>query len=202
MIKTENSFNHLLIEAIDKSFLSLGKNANTLIYSNLESFLKISKKQIPFRINDFSLFIESIFGTASKNLELLFLRNIQNHSQLTCKWPEYTEPLGKWLITPEKVNSYASIIWLDELLAEKIASETVEIIVKASKQDITFFNRKSVKSIIGGLFYLLGLKYGAFRAQREIADKLTISDVTVRETYKQWLTSFSDFFKDEIFQLN
>lgn len=59
-----------------------------------------------------------------------------------------------------------------------------------------FFNSKSVKNILGGLFYLLGYRVSAPRKQRTIANILGTTDVTVRSAYKQWVEEFPDLFMD------
>ena len=59
-----------------------------------------------------------------------------------------------------------------------------------------FFNGKSSKFIVGGLFYLLGFRHNAIKKQRELADRLETNDVTIRVAYRQLLKEFPDLFLD------
>jgi hypothetical protein len=64
------SFEELLLEAIDEGFSWLGESEKQTIYFYLEKKYKISKRDIPFRIEDFAEAIEDIFGLGAKLLEI------------------------------------------------------------------------------------------------------------------------------------
>ena len=68
------SFEELLLEAIDEGLSSLGKTCKPFIYFHLEKKFKISKKDIPFRIEDFAEAIEDIFGLGAKLLEIRIMK--------------------------------------------------------------------------------------------------------------------------------
>jgi hypothetical protein len=63
---------------------------------------------------------------------------------------------------------------------------------------IAFFNGKSAKSILGGLFYLLGYRHDAIKKQNELADQLGTTDHSIRISYRNWLETFPDMFLDVI----
>lgn len=104
-------------------------------------------------------------------------------------------------ISPKEVAAAAHAIWPDKSTADKIASSTVEIINKTHKRKFSFFNGKSSKSLVGGLFYLLGFRYDKIKKQRELAWRLGTTDVTIRTSYRQWLEEFPDLFLDIIGKL-
>ena len=95
-----------------------------------------------------------------------------------------------------EVIAAAKTVWLDQVIAEKIASSALEIIADANKSNFAFFSGKSSRGLIGGLFYLLGFRYDAVRKQKELAEKLGTTDVTIRASYRKWLEEFPDFFAD------
>jgi hypothetical protein len=75
-------------------------------------------------------------------------------------------------------------VWENQATAKKIATEAFEIITNTSGK-FRFFNGKSSRSILSGLFYLLGFRYNAVRTQKEIAVQLITTDVTVRDSYRR-----------------
>jgi len=95
-----------------------------------------------------------------------------------------------------EVTTAAKTIWPDQLIAEKITANALEIIANANKSKFVFFSGKSSRGLIGGLFYLLGFKYDALRKQKELAEKLGTTDVTIRDSYRKWLKEFPDLFRD------
>lgn len=100
-----------------------------------------------------------------------------------------------------EVSVAARTIWDDKTIATRVASETDGLISQAYKRNFTFFNGKSSKCIVGGLFYIMGFRYNSIKKQRELADKMGTTDVTIRASYKQWLETFPDLFPDVIEKL-
>jgi transcription initiation factor TFIIIB Brf1 subunit/transcription initiation factor TFIIB len=101
-------------------------------------------------------------------------------------------------IPPSEVSAAAHTIWLEKSIADTIAFQTIQIINQAYKRKFVFFNGKSSKHIVGGLFYLLGFRYADVKRQTELAHQLGTSDVTIRESYRKWLMTFPDLFLDII----
>lgn len=95
-----------------------------------------------------------------------------------------------------EVIASAKTVWSDQVTAEKIASSALEIIVDANKSKFAFFSGKSYRGLIGGLFYLLGFRYDAVKKQKELAERLGTTDVTIRASYRKWLEDFPDLFAD------
>jgi hypothetical protein len=95
-----------------------------------------------------------------------------------------------------EVIAAAKTVWSDQVTAEKIASSALEIIADADKSKFAFFSGKSYRGLIGGLFYLLGFRYDAEKKQKELAERLGTTDVTIRASYRKWLEDFPDLFAD------
>jgi hypothetical protein len=70
------SFEKLLLKAIDEEFSSLGKTSRKALYFHLEKDFKLSKRNIPNKIQDFTEAIESIFGAGAKILEIRIMKNL------------------------------------------------------------------------------------------------------------------------------
>jgi transcription initiation factor TFIIIB Brf1 subunit/transcription initiation factor TFIIB len=105
-------------------------------------------------------------------------------------------------IPMEDIVTLAHALWSDKAIADKVAADTDATISQAYQRKFVFFNGKSAKYVVGGLFYLLSFRYDSIRKQREIADKLGTTDVTVRASYRQWLANFPDLFPDVIGKLS
>jgi transcription initiation factor TFIIIB Brf1 subunit/transcription initiation factor TFIIB len=95
-----------------------------------------------------------------------------------------------------EVTEAAKAVWSNPVNAEKIAAGALEIITNARKSKFAFFSGKSSRGLIGGLFYLLGFRYDAEKKQKELAEKLGTTDVTIRASYRKWLEEFPELFAD------
>ena len=105
-------------------------------------------------------------------------------------------------ISQEEVTIAAQLIWSDKTIAKKVTLDALDTLNRTHKRNFVFFNGKSSKYIVGGLFYLLGYRYNALKKQRELADQLNTTDVTIRASYRQWLKEFPDLFVDVIGKLS
>jgi transcription initiation factor TFIIIB Brf1 subunit/transcription initiation factor TFIIB len=99
-------------------------------------------------------------------------------------------------ISPEEIAIAAKTIWSNHLIAKAIGEETIDIIMKTHTRKFSFFNGKTSRGLVGGLFYLLGYKYDSTKNQKELAYSLGTSDVTIRASYRGWLEEFPDLFQD------
>jgi transcription initiation factor TFIIIB Brf1 subunit/transcription initiation factor TFIIB len=109
-------------------------------------------------------------------------------------------PVDGNLSIPDRLSSEvaaaARAVWSDQGLAEKIASSSMDLITNACNRKFSFFSGKSSRGLLGGLFYLLGFRYGAVKKQKELAEKLGTTDVTIRTSYRKWLEEFPDLFTE------
>jgi transcription initiation factor TFIIIB Brf1 subunit/transcription initiation factor TFIIB len=101
-------------------------------------------------------------------------------------------------IPASEVYAVAHAIWPQTALADEIASQALQIIDQTHKRKFAFFNGKSSRHLVGGLFYLLSFRYGVVKRQSELADLLGTTDVTIRKSYRGWLATFPDLFTDVI----
>ncbi len=94
------NFEKFLLEAIDESFSWLGESGKRTIYFHLEKEYKISKQDIPYRIEDFTEAIEGIFGLGAKLLEIKIMKSLftkmgylqpQLHTQESLEFINYIE---------------------------------------------------------------------------------------------------------------
>ena len=96
----------------------------------------------------------------------------------------------------EKITCAARVVWVNQEVADAIASNALQILAKASKQNLLFFCEKKPKCVLGGLFYILGFRFRAIKTQSEIADFLCTTEVSIRKSYKSWLNEFPQYFTD------
>ena len=96
----------------------------------------------------------------------------------------------------QEITAAAHLLWSNEKIAGKIAANVVEIINQVCKRKFSFCNGKSLRCIVGGLFYLLGFRFNDPKKQREIAIALQITVESIRSSYKKWLNEFPDLFQD------
>jgi transcription initiation factor TFIIIB Brf1 subunit/transcription initiation factor TFIIB len=90
----------------------------------------------------------------------------------------------------------ARAVWVNQETADAIASNAVQALAQASKANPRFFYGKSSKCVLGGLFHLLGYRFNAAKTQREIADLLCTTEISVRKLYKSWSNEFPQLFTD------
>jgi hypothetical protein len=94
------AFYDILLEAIDKSFLSLGEPVRTSIYRYLENS-GIKKSEIPFRIPDFQNALEKLFGVGTRHLEILVIKNLHEKIKIT-----YKEDMPRWIVLDLTFQEY------------------------------------------------------------------------------------------------
>jgi transcription initiation factor TFIIIB Brf1 subunit/transcription initiation factor TFIIB len=101
-------------------------------------------------------------------------------------------------IPMEEVFAAAHTVWINDSIADRVAMETIQIINQTYKRKFSFFDGKSSRSLVGGLFYLLGYRFDDIKKQNELADHLGTTDVTIRLSYRKWLETYPDLFGDVI----
>ncbi len=104
-------------------------------------------------------------------------------------------------ITYEELVAAARIVWSDKEIVHKVASNCYFILNQVEKRKIAFYGGRKARALVGGLFYLMGFRYDSVKKQNELADKLGTTDVTIRVSYRKWLTVFPDLFVDVIGKL-
>ena len=113
-------------------------------------------------------------------------------------WLPEKERITRSLLKVQEIMEAADLLWPSKNIATKVTTDAVRIINQVYKRKFSFFNGKSSKCIVGGLFYLLSFRYNDPKKQREIAVALQITDVSIRSFYKKWLNEFPELFQDII----
>jgi hypothetical protein len=98
-------FETVLLEAVDDAFSTLGENVKVSIYFHLEHKFIIPKRDIPYRIDDFSDALERIFGMATKHLEILIMKKL--HEKITGSY-EWNGP--SWLVPDLTFRQYIELM--------------------------------------------------------------------------------------------
>jgi len=86
------SFEEVLLEAIDDGFSWLGESEKQSIYCYLEKKYRISKQDIPYRIDDFTYALESIFGVGAKLVEIRIMKRL--FSKIGKSFPDFDAQKG------------------------------------------------------------------------------------------------------------
>ncbi len=89
----ERAFEKLLGEAIDDALQTLGDSARQSIYFHLEDRFKVTKDDIPRRLEDFEQGLERIFGPGSRFLEILIMQKLYEKTGKPLDWDETKELL-------------------------------------------------------------------------------------------------------------
>lgn len=85
------NFEKLLLEAVDEALASLGDSAKQAVYFHLKNKFKITKNEIPERIEDFAEGLEKIFGVGAQFLEILIMRKLYEKIGKPLKWNQSKE---------------------------------------------------------------------------------------------------------------
>jgi transcription initiation factor TFIIIB Brf1 subunit/transcription initiation factor TFIIB len=87
-------------------------------------------------------------------------------------------------------------VWADQEEVYNIVSSALEILAKASNQNLRFFCGKTPKCILGGLFYILGFRFRISKTQNQLANCLCTTEASISKSYKSWLNEFPQYFMD------
>jgi hypothetical protein len=99
-------FRELLIESIDEALCSLGEPVKNTIYQQLGNF-KITKNNIPERMEEFSELLHKVFGLGASRLEVRFIKNL-NSKLNTTESKEADMGSSKWIVMEMSFTQYVS----------------------------------------------------------------------------------------------
>ena len=117
-VDTKELFYKLLEEAIDEAFSCLGESPRKAIYTYLKNSFGIEKHEIPYRINDFSVVLEKIFGPGARTLEILCIKNIQAKARIEYNW-ELPESIGSELTLKEYLHTVSRSVNSKKSISER-----------------------------------------------------------------------------------
>lgn len=101
-------FRELLIEAIDEALCSLGEPVKNTIYQHLNDDFKITKNNIPERMEEFSELLHKVFGLGASRLEVRFIKNLD--AKVNAAESKKDSELGasKWIVMEMSFTQYVS----------------------------------------------------------------------------------------------
>lgn len=99
-------------------------------------------------------------------------------------------------ITPALVLKFAHQLWKDPKVAREIGLKALNIMAECYNKKPIFFSGRPAKSLVGSLFYVLGVQCNFLITQRAISQKLEVTEVALRTNYKRWIKEFPDVFID------
>ena len=91
MPRKRKAFENLLIESVDGALAALGESAKQAIYFHIENEFKISKNDIPYRLEDFTDGLEKIFGLGAHFIEILIMKSLFEKIGQPLEWNEKKE---------------------------------------------------------------------------------------------------------------
>jgi len=146
--KSKNdTFEHILLEAIEEGLADLGENVKTAVFSILEENFNIKKKEIPQKIMDFQVALEQVFGLGAKNLEILFMKSLHSKLMLACKWPTWC----KWVIPEVTFQEYVCLM-KQKFEEVEIRQKDIQVLVNVPKDEeieVHSFNGKRKIARVG-----------------------------------------------------
>ena len=120
-------FEDVLLESIDEAFSTLGESVKKVIYFHLSEKFKITKRNIPNKINAFSDALEKIFGLGARKLEILIVSKL--HEKINCNY-EWKGP--NWLVPDLTFSQYVELSRSYYEDRRKIGQ--IEVIIDAEEQ--------------------------------------------------------------------
>jgi hypothetical protein len=90
------------MDAIDEALASLGESAKQAIYFHLENEFKIAKKDIPYRLEDFTDGLEKIFGLGAHFIEILIMKSLFEKTGQPLEWNQNKELIFVDYVTAAK----------------------------------------------------------------------------------------------------
>jgi aspartyl/asparaginyl-tRNA synthetase len=89
----EDSFDAIMMEAVDEVFSSIGHSCKQAIYFQLENIFTIKRQEIPLKIEDFANAIEQLFGIGAKFVEMKIIEVLHKKTQGFMYFPKKEELL-------------------------------------------------------------------------------------------------------------
>ena len=115
MKSLQESFDALLLEAIDEGLCSLGEPMKNHLYIILENSFGIKKHEIPKEIEVFSNTLHRLFGWGACRLEIKFMERLYSKIKIKIEHPESN--LYKWI-----ENDFSFIAYLEKMRQKYVNS--------------------------------------------------------------------------------
>jgi len=85
----KDSFESLLLKAIDEGLSSLGNSPKRVVYFYIEKKFNIKRREIPIKTEEFVDALERIFGLGAKFLEILIIKRLYEKVGQIFEWNEH-----------------------------------------------------------------------------------------------------------------
>jgi len=101
----DSNYEAILLQSIDKALLTLGENVRLSIYFHLQTKFGLPRHEIPSRPAEFSDALGTIFGEASKKIEIIIIKFLNEKVQCSYEW---TGP--DWLVPNLTFEGYLKMV--------------------------------------------------------------------------------------------
>ncbi len=101
----DQNYEAILLQSIDEALLTLGENVRLSIYFHLQTKFGLPKNEIPNQSVEFSDALDKIFGEASRKIEILIMKFLNEKVQCKYKW---TGP--NWLVPNLTFEDYLKMV--------------------------------------------------------------------------------------------
>lgn len=89
----------------------------------------------------------------------------------------------------------------DKRKLHELLVEAVRRINYADDKNRIFFCGRPHKTILAGLFYLLGHEFGAAVTMCHIRSSISINEASIRNSYRHWLETFPELFPHDYYEM-
>ena len=86
-INITDNFEDIFLEAIDDGLSILGETAKNTVYSYLKRTFKMTKQEIPHRIDEYVTAIENMFGIGAKLIQIQTMKSL--YKKVRCQIKQY-----------------------------------------------------------------------------------------------------------------
>ncbi|XHH08732.1 MAG: hypothetical protein ACFCUE_14370 [Candidatus Bathyarchaeia archaeon] len=127
--KKAETFDLMLLEAIDETLSTLGESVKKSIYFHLETTYQIQRQQIPCKIMDFSNSLEKMFGLGARFIEISIMKRFYPKIKQSC-----SGVTPKLVFTDFSFTEY--IEFMDKEYHTKRKTEKIEFFIETSNHEI------------------------------------------------------------------
>lgn len=101
----EQNYEAVLLQSIDEALLTLGENVRLSIYFHLQTKFGLPKNEIPNHTVEFVDAMGKIFGEASKKIEILIMKFLNEKIQFKYEWAG-----PNWLVPNLTFEDYLKMV--------------------------------------------------------------------------------------------
>ncbi|HSV48969.1 MAG TPA: hypothetical protein VLH35_01520 [Candidatus Acidoferrales bacterium] len=91
-------FNQILLQAIDDALTAIGGSTKNWIYHLLSKQKGITRDQIPDKMEELHLTLESIFGAGTSHIEVYLIALLESRVNVKCPTTLKGKTMGDWVV--------------------------------------------------------------------------------------------------------